>query len=149
MNETTKLMLDSDLNKIQRESLLLVHSLTWSLLLIIDYILDISKIEAGRMTMETVTYSLRQNVFEVLKTLIVRISQNHLTYNVEPDIPDQLIGDSLRLHQVITNLVCNAIKFTPRKVNRKGHVSLSCRLLALDDQSIALGPRMTNTGIGI
>ncbi|KAF6745806.1 two-component histidine kinase Le.nik1-like protein [Ephemerocybe angulata] len=147
----TELTLDSDLNRSQRESLLLVHSLARSLLLIIDDILDISKIEAGRMTMEAVTYSLRQTVFGILKTLVVRASQNHLdlTYDVEPDIPDQLIGDSLRLRQVITNLVGNAIKFTPSKVNRKGHVSLSCRLLALDDQSVTLEFCVTDTGIGI
>ncbi|KAJ2913125.1 hypothetical protein MD484_g7293, partial [Candolleomyces efflorescens] len=110
-----------------------------------------NRIEAGRMTMEAVTYSLRQTVFGILKTLVVRASQNNLdlTYDVEPDIPDQLIGDSLRLRQVITNLVGNAIKFTPSKVDKKGHVSLSCRLLALDDQSVTLEFCVTDTGIGI
>ncbi|KAJ8091873.1 histidine kinase osmosensor [Marasmius tenuissimus] len=147
----TELTLDSDLNRSQRESLLLVHSLARSLLLIIDDILDISKIEAGRMTMEAVSYSLRQTVFGILKTLVVRASQNNLdlTYDVEPDIPDQLIGDSLRLRQVITNLVGNAIKFTPSKVTRKGHVALSCRLLASDDQSVTLEFCVLDTGIGI
>ncbi|KAF8797439.1 HisKA-domain-containing protein, partial [Phlegmacium glaucopus] len=136
----TELTSDSDLNRSQRESLLLVHSLARSLLLIIDDILDISKIEAGRMTMEAVSYSLRQTVFGILKTLVIPATQNNLdlTYNVEPDIPDQLIGDSLRLRQVITNLVGNAIKFTPSKASRKGHVALSTRLLALDDQSVTL-----------
>ncbi|KAG9312444.1 HAMP TYPE histidine kinase [Chiua virens] len=163
----TELTLDSDLNRSQRESLLLVHSLARSLLLIIDDILDISKsrssrsdkrsklmccaVEAGRMTMEAVSYSLRQTVFGILKTLVVRASQNNLdlTYDVDPDIPDQLIGDSLRLRQVITNLVGNAIKFTPSKVTRKGHVALSTRLLALDDQSVTLEFCVTDTGIGI
>ncbi|KAG6333867.1 hypothetical protein ID866_5222 [Astraeus odoratus] len=147
----TELTLDSDLNRSQRESLLLVHSLARSLLLIIDDILDISKIEAGRMTMEAVSYSLRQTVFGILKTLVVRASQNNLdlTYDVDPDIPDQLIGDSLRLRQVITNLVGNAIKFTPSKISRKGHVALSTRLLALDDQSVTIEFCVTDTGIGI
>ncbi|KIJ62480.1 hypothetical protein HYDPIDRAFT_114607 [Hydnomerulius pinastri MD-312] len=147
----TELTLDSDLNRSQRESLLLVHSLARSLLLIIDDILDISKIEAGRMTMEAVSYSLRQTVFGILKTLVVRASQNNLdlTYDVDPDIPDQLIGDSLRLRQVITNLVGNAIKFTPSKTTKKGHVALSTRLLALDDQSVTLEFCVTDTGIGI
>ncbi|KIJ97792.1 hypothetical protein K443DRAFT_681283 [Laccaria amethystina LaAM-08-1] len=147
----TELTLDSDLNRSQRESLLLVHSLARSLLLIIDDILDISKIEAGRMTMEAVSYSLRQTVFGILKTLVVRASQNNLdlTYDVEPEIPDQLIGDSLRLRQVITNLVGNAIKFTPSKATRKGHVALSCRLLGLDDQNVTLEFCVTDTGIGI
>ncbi|KIY49681.1 hypothetical protein FISHEDRAFT_40420 [Fistulina hepatica ATCC 64428] len=147
----TELTLDSDLNRSQRESLLLVHSLARSLLLIIDDILDISKIEAGRMTMEAVSYSLRQTVFGILKTLVVRASQNNLdlTYDVETDIPDQLIGDSLRLRQVITNLVGNAIKFTPSQVSQKGHVALSCRLLALDDQYVTIEICVADTGIGI
>ncbi|RDX46360.1 histidine kinase [Lentinus brumalis] len=147
----TELTLDSDLNRSQRENLLLVHSLARSLLLIIDDILDISKIEAGRMTMEQVSYSIRQTVFGILKTLVVRASQNQLdlTYDVDPDIPDQLIGDSLRLRQVITNLVGNAIKFTPSKVSRKGHVALSCRLLAKDDMHVTLEFCVSDTGIGI
>lgn len=101
--------------------------------------------------MEAVTYSLRQTVFGILKTLVVRASQNNLdlTYDVDPDIPDQLIGDSLRLRQVITNLVGNAIKFTPSKISRKGHVALSTRLLALDDASVTLEFCVTDTGIGI
>ena len=102
------------------------------------------------MTMEAVSYSLRQTVFG---TLIVRATQNNLdlTYDVEPDdIPDQLIGDSLRLRQVITNLMGNAIKFMPSKASRKGHVALSTRLLANDDQSvITLEFCVTDTGIGI
>ena len=108
-------------------------------------------VEAGRMTMEAVSYSLRQTVFGILKTLVVRASQNNLdlTYDVESDIPDQLIGDSLRLRQVITNLVGNAIKFTPSKMTRKGHVALSTRLLALDDQSVTLEFCVMDTGIGI
>lgn len=103
------------------------------------------------MTMEAVSYSLRQTVFGILKTLVVRASQNNLdlTYDVDPDIPDQLIGDSLRLRQVITNLVGNAIKFTPSKINSKGHVALSTRLLALDDCSVTLEFCVMDTGIGI
>ncbi|KAH9840883.1 histidine kinase [Rhodofomes roseus] len=147
----TELTLDSDLDRSQRESLLLVHSLARSLLLIIDDILDISKIEAGRMTMEQVSYSLRQTVFGILKTLVVRASQNQLdlTYDIDPEIPDQLIGDSLRLRQVITNLVGNAIKFTPSRAAFKGHVALSCRLLALDDHYVTLEFCVSDTGIGI
>ncbi|KAG1777538.1 histidine kinase-like ATPase, partial [Suillus placidus] len=83
--------------------------------------------------------------------LVVRASQNNLdlTYDVDPNIPDQLIGDSLQLRQVITNLVGNAIKFTPSKISRKGHVALSTRLLALDDSSVTLEFCVTNMGIGI
>ncbi|KAJ3718826.1 hypothetical protein C8R42DRAFT_697269 [Lentinula raphanica] len=122
----TEMTLDSDLNRSQRESLLLVHSLARSLLVI----------DANRMTMEAVSYSIRQT------------NNLDLTYDIEPDIPDQLIGDSLRLRQVTTNLVGNSIKFTPSKVTRKGHVALSCRLLALDDQNVTLEFCVSDTGIG-
>lgn len=101
--------------------------------------------------MEQVSFSFRQTVFGILKTLVVRASQNNLdlTYDVDPDIPDQLIGDSLRLRQVITNLVGNAIKFTPSKVSNKGNVALSGRLLAFDDCSVTLEFCVLDTGIGI
>ena len=103
------------------------------------------------MTMEQVSYSHRQLVFGILKTLVVRASQNNLdlTYDVDPDIPDQLIGDSLRLRQVITNLVGNAIKFTPSKMSRKGHVALTCRLVSIQDATVTLEFCVSDTGIGI
>ncbi|KAK0240895.1 hypothetical protein EDD85DRAFT_383241 [Armillaria nabsnona] len=145
----TELTLDSDLNRSQRESLLLVHSLARSLLLIIDDILDISK--TGRMTMEAVSFSLRHIVFGMLKTLVARASQNNLdlTFDIAPDIPDHLIGDSLRLRQVITNLVGNAIKFTPPKISRRGLVAVSVRLVASDEQNVVLEFCVADTGIGI
>ncbi|KAJ6550852.1 hypothetical protein DFH09DRAFT_1262703 [Mycena vulgaris] len=142
----TELTLDSDLNRNQRESLLLVHSLARSLLLIIDDILDISKIEAGRMTMESVSYSMRQTVFDILKTLVGRATQKglDLILDVAPEIPDALIGDSLRLRQVITNLVGNAIKFT-----RVGYVALNINFVSIDPDSVTLQFCVMDTGIGI
>lgn len=64
------------------------------------------------MTMEHVYFSFRQTIFGVLKTLVVRAKQNDidLMYDVDPTIPDLLVGDSLRLRQVITNLVGNAVR---------------------------------------
>ena len=98
------------------------------------------------MTMEQVSYSLRQSVFGMLKTLVVRASQNQLalTYDIDPDIPDQLIGDSLRLRQVITNLVGNAIKFTPQ-----GVVRFSLTGERLSDNRARLTLAVADSGIGI
>ena len=103
------------------------------------------------MIMDRVPFSFRQAVFGILKTLVGRAAGNSLvlTYDVDPDIPDQLIGDSLRLQQVITNLVSNAIKFTPSRDSYKGHVALSCRRIALDDSSVTLEFCVSDKGIGI
>ncbi|EIN06496.1 hypothetical protein PUNSTDRAFT_145080 [Punctularia strigosozonata HHB-11173 SS5] len=150
----TELTLETEgLSNQQRENMMLVSNLARGLLLIIDDILDISKIEAGRMTIEAVTYSFRQTLFGILKTLVVRASQNNidLTYDVDPAIPDHLVGDALRLRQVITNLVGNAIKFTPNNDSRmtRGQVALICRLIASDGNHVSLEVCISDTGIGI
>ena len=143
----TGVTLETELSRAQRENLMIVSQLANSLLLIIDDILDISKIEAGRMTMEEISYSVRSAVFGVLKTLAVKASQNKLDllYKIEPEIPDFLVGDPFRLRQVITNLVGNAVKFTTR-----GQVALSCRLAGSDVHgNYMLEFCVADTGIGI
>jgi osomolarity two-component system sensor histidine kinase NIK1 len=100
------------------------------------------------MTMEQIPFSLRLAVFSVLKTLCVKASQNRLDliFNIDPTIPDQLIGDPLRLRQVITNLIGNAVKFTS-----KGSVALSCRVkrLVFEHNAVELEFCVADTGIGI
>jgi osomolarity two-component system sensor histidine kinase NIK1 len=98
------------------------------------------------MTMEQIPFSLRLAVFSVLKTLCVKASQNKLDliYDVDPTIPDQLVGDPLRLRQVITNLIGNAVKFTT-----KGQVALSCRVKTYADDAVELEFCVADTGIGI
>ncbi|GAA6047457.1 hypothetical protein NBRC10513_003991 [Rhodotorula toruloides] len=144
----TGVTLETDLTRQQRENLMIVSNLANSLLLIIDDILDISKIEAGRMTVEQIPFSVRSAVFGILKTLAVKATQSRLDlmYSVESDIPDLLVGDPFRLRQVITNLVGNAIKFTQR-----GQVALSCRLGAadLEEKTYQLEFCISDTGIGI
>ena len=103
-------------------------------------------VEAGRMTMEQIPFSLRLAVFSVLKTLCVKASQNKLDliFDIDPTIPDQLIGDPLRLRQVITNLIGNAVKFTT-----KGSVALSCRTKGYVTGAVELEFCVADTGIGI
>lgn len=110
----TQLTLDTDLTQYQREMLNIVNSLANSLLTIIDDILDLSKIEARRMVIEEIPYTLRGTVFNALKTLAVKANEKFLdlTYRVDSLVPDHVIGDSFRLRQIILNLVGNAIKFT-------------------------------------
>lgn len=107
---------------------------------------DAAAVEAGRMTMEEIPFSLRSAVFSVLKTLCVKAAQNSLDliYDVDPAIFDQVVGDPLRLRQVITNLIGNAVKFTT-----KGQVALSCRLLRDVGDAVELEFCVADSGIGI
>jgi osomolarity two-component system sensor histidine kinase NIK1 len=100
------------------------------------------------MTMEQISYSVRSVVFGVLKTLAVKASQSKLDllFQIQPDVPDFIIGDPYRLRQIITNLVGNAIKFTQR-----GQVSLSCKVRSRDESTgdHLLEFCVQDTGIGI
>src|SRR5436309_3514445 len=145
----TQLTLDADLTQYQREMLNIVHNLANSLLTIIDDILDISKIEANRMVMEEIPFSLRGTIFNALKTLAVKANERFLdlTYHVDNSVPDHVVGDSFRLRQVILNLVGNAIKFT-----ENGEVRLNIRGASQDrcaDNEYAFEFSVTDTGIGI
>ena len=105
------------------------------------------------MVMEEVPYSIRHTVFSVLKTLVVRASQANLEliYQVDSNIPDGLVGDSLRLRQVITNLVGNACKFTPSptKHGNLGRIEVYVRLKQAVDERVLLEYCVADTGIGI
>lgn len=145
----TQLSLDTELTQYQREMLSIVHNLANSLLTIIDDILDISKIEANRMTVEQIDFSLRGNVFGALKTLAVKAIEKDLdlTYKCDSSFPDNLIGDSFRLRQVILNLAGNAIKFT-----KNGKVSVSVKKSEkspVAPQKLLLEFCVSDTGIGI
>ncbi|KAG2232028.1 hypothetical protein INT48_000583 [Thamnidium elegans] len=142
----TSLTLETELTRQQRENLMIVSSLANSLLSIIDDILDISKIEAGRMTIESIPFSLRSAIFSVLKTLAVKANQKKLDliYNVDSAIPDQLIGDPLRLRQVITNLIGNAVKFTTT-----GEVALETKVVGIVGDDVIVKLCVRDTGIGI
>jgi osomolarity two-component system, sensor histidine kinase NIK1 len=145
----TQLTLDTDLTPYQREMLNIVHNLANSLLTIIDDILDLSKIEANRMVMEEIPFTLRGTVFNALKTLAVKANEKFLdlTYRVDSSVPDHVVGDSFRLRQVILNLVGNAIKFTEH-----GEVSLTIRKAEQDNcapNEYAIEFSVLDTGIGI
>ena len=111
----TQLTLDADdLKPHPREMLNTVHNLANSLLTIIDDILDISKIEANRMAIEAIPYTVRGTIFNALKSLAVKAHEKTLVLGFEVDntVPDYVVGDPFRLRQIILNLVGNAIKFT-------------------------------------
>ena len=108
------LCLQTEMSEKQRNYLSKIHGAATSLLSIINDILDFSKIEAGKLTLESTTFHLSEN----LRDLWDRVAPNaeekglHFSLNVEKEIPDCLVGDVLRLNQVLLNLCNNAIKFT-------------------------------------
>ncbi|KAK5679190.1 histidine kinase osmosensor, partial [Elasticomyces elasticus] len=146
----TQLTLDTDdLKPYTREMLNVVHNLANSLLTIIDDILDISKIEANRMVIESIPFTVRGTVFNALKTLAVKANEKllSLTYQVDNTVPDYVTGDPFRLRQIILNLVGNAIKFT-----EQGEVKLT--ICKSDREQCAANEyafefSVSDTGIGI
>jgi two-component system, sensor histidine kinase and response regulator len=110
----TTLVLGTRLNDGQRQSLSTVKSAANSLLGVINDLLDFSKIEAGKLELDLGEFSLRAALGDTLRALAIRAHQKglELACNVQPEVPDVLIGDAGRLRQVLLNLVGNAIKFT-------------------------------------
>jgi two-component system sensor histidine kinase/response regulator len=142
----TELVLDTDLSTEQRDNLGLVRLSAESLLVVINDILDFSKIEAGKLDFESVPFDLRQILAETMKTLGFRASQKgiELIYNVQPDVPDALMGDFGRLRQILVNLVGNAIKFT-----EIGEILMTASLESNSGGTARLHFSVSDTGIGI
>jgi osomolarity two-component system sensor histidine kinase NIK1 len=145
----TQLTLDTDLTHAQREMLTIVHNLAGQLLTIIDDILDISKIEANRMVMEEIPFSMRGTIFNALKSLASRANERklNLAYDVSYKVPDYVVGDSFRLRQIILNLVGNAIKFT-----ELGEVKVAISMAQeqeCDPDHYVFQFAVSDTGIGI
>ena len=140
------LLLDTELNPDQRESLMLVRSSAESLLRVINDILDVSKIEAGRMTLEPIPFKLRGQLGHFIRTLAFRADEKGLTLrcDVTPDVPDRLVGDWTRLQQVLINLVGNALKFT-----EEGRVIVTVDMEDRTDDEVLLHITVADTGIGV
>jgi len=109
----TDLALDTELSSEQREYLNTVKLSAETLLALINDILDFSKIEAGKLDLDPIDFSLRDNLGDTLKTLAMRATRRPRAGGAHPaDVPDELVGDPIRLRQIVVNLVGNAIKFT-------------------------------------
>jgi GAF domain-containing protein/CheY-like chemotaxis protein len=142
----TDLVLGTALTSEQREYMSLVKMSADSLLNIINDVLDFSKMEAGKFALEPVPFGLRDNLSSTLKTLTLRAHQKglHLTYHMQPGVPDVLVGDHRRLQQVLVNLMGNAIKFTDQ-----GGVTVHVELASQEDDSVSLHVTVADTGVGI
>ena len=142
----TALALDSELTPYQADCLGAVKSSAESLLTILNDILDFSKIESRKLEIEMVPFSLADTISDALKPLAVRAHEKglELLCDIAPDVPAGIVGDPVRVKQVITNLVGNAVKFTER-----GHVMVSVREDARNDGCTMLHFAVSDTGIGI
>jgi two-component system, sensor histidine kinase and response regulator len=142
----TDLTLETDLNRHQREYLGMVRSSAHSLLGLINDILDFSKIEAGKLELESISFSLRDCIGGLLKPLSVRADQKglELMADIPSDVPDHLVGDPMRLRQILINLTDNAIKFT-----RRGEVVVKVINQAAPNGESHLHFSVSDTGIGI
>jgi PAS domain S-box-containing protein len=142
----TELVLESELTTEQRESMELVKSSTESLMRVINDILDFSKIESGKFELDPVEFGIRDLVEDTLKTLALRAHRQglELACDIDPAVPDRVIGDPGRLRQVLTNLVGNAVKFT-----ECGEIVVYVRYRDQFTDEYDLEFAVADTGIGI
>jgi signal transduction histidine kinase/CheY-like chemotaxis protein len=142
----TELALDTDLTPEQRDYLSTVKLSANSLLGVINDILDFSKIEAGRMDLDPVCFSLHNTLEESMKTLALPAHEKglELLCDIKPAVPDLLIGDPVRLRQIVINLVNNGIKFT-----ESGEVALEVALESGYGDQLLVHFIVRDTGIGI
>jgi PAS domain S-box-containing protein len=142
----TELVLETELNREQREYLGMAKSSALSLLALINDILDFSKIEAGKLELEAISFSLRDCIGTMLKPLGLRADQKglELTADIPAEVPDHVIGDPTRLRQILINLTDNAIKFTQR-----GDVMLRVAVESATADEHGLHFSVSDTGMGI
>jgi TMAO reductase system sensor TorS len=142
----TELALETTLTPDQREYLLTVQGSADALLTVINDILDFSKIEAGKLELDPIPFDLRECIAEVIKVMSwqTRMKPVKLQSEVHPDVPERVVGDPMRLRQVLVNLLGNALKFTER-----GSVTLTAESHDGGDGDLVLEFAVRDTGIGI
>jgi PAS domain S-box-containing protein len=141
-----ELLEDTDLTPEQKKYLAAINSSGSTLASLIDDVLDLSKVEAGKLALNLKDFSLHDLISKQVATQAQEIEEKGLPVNIsiDPDIPDLLIGDSLRIQQVFLNLLCNAIKFT-----EKGEINISATVVEKTGLRVLLEIAVEDTGIGI
>ncbi|HEX2682339.1 MAG TPA: ATP-binding protein, partial [Ferruginibacter sp.] len=142
----TKVVLKTELTARQREYLNAIKQSGDSLIVLINDILDLAKVDAGKMTFERVPFKLESSILAMIHLFVTKIEEKNVKLVKEYDarIPEVLLGDPVRLHQIILNLISNAVKFT-----NQGKITISIRLMDEDDEKVNIGFAVKDTGIGI
>ena len=142
----TRQMLKTKLTNSQADYLQTIEKSANNLLNIINDILDFSKLEAGKLALENIPFEFQETLEEVVSLQATSAHEKglELTLKVDPKIPAGLVGDPLRIQQVLTNLVGNSIKFTER-----GNIDISVELRSQKEDAVELQFMVRDTGIGI
>lgn len=140
------LLLDTPLDEEQKEYAELVKFSAKALMGIINDILDLAKVEAGKMEVEEIPFDLKESL-EELKKLIEFSAENkevEVKADLHPDLPEEIVGDPMRIRQILLNFGNNAVKFT-----EKGEITLKADILEDDDEKMTFRFSVADTGIGI
>ena len=142
----TKVLLKTDLSAKQKEYLTAIKLSGDALIVLINDILDLAKVDAGKMTFEQTPFKMALSISAMLHMFEPKIQEKNLELVKEYDnrIPEVLLGDPVRLHQIILNLLSNAVKFTTI-----GKITVSVNLIDEDEQKVTIEFAVTDTGIGI
>ena len=143
----TKILLRSHITKKQKEQLTAIKVSSDILLVVINDILDLAKIEAGKMVLEKTEIKLPHVINSILSTFELRLQAKEQTLHTHYDenIPEWVLGDSVRINQILLNIIENAIKFS----HNKGTINVNVNLLEQDDEKISIEISVTDNGIGI
>lgn len=142
----TKVLLKTDLTAKQKEYLTAIKMSGDALIVLINDILDLAKVDAGKMTFEQTPFKMSLSISSMLHLFETKIQEKNLVLVKEYDnnIPEVLVGDAVRLHQIILNLISNAVKFTT-----KGKITVSASLIYEDEEKVTIQFSVKDTGIGI
>jgi len=142
----THLVLENELSKSQKDYVQRIESSAKHLLNIVNDILDISKLQASELKIERVEFNINDILEYVLNVISIQAKNNNIniSMDIDKDIPSHVVGDSLRLGQVLINLLANSVKFT-----KDGNVTLSVKNLSSFGDTIKLEFAVSDTGIGM
>jgi PAS domain S-box-containing protein len=142
----TNVILKTELNDSQKQYIDAVKVSSDALVILIDDILDLAKVDAGKMTFEKITFDLADCIHKIALLFELKLKEKKLKFNLNLDgtIPNQIIGDPTRLRQIILNLLSNAIKFT-----NAGSISFDVKVLTHSKNKINIEFKIIDTGIGI